>query len=291
MASELTTISFLSDFGIDDESVGVVKSVIRSIAPAATVIDLTHQISPHDVRAGALALARAVQYVAPGVILAVVDPGVGTARRAVAVEVGDGAGIFVGPDNGLLAPAVAMAGGATRAVTLTNTQYHLPAPGATFAGRDVFAPVAAHLCNGVDLLELGEAVEPGALLPGTLPVTREEHGRLIAEVLWVDRFGNVQLNVDPDDLAGFGERVTLHFHGATRAAGWADTYEGIRPGAVGLVVDAYGLVSVCVARHSAAADLGLGAGDEVGLEGSSGDEPAPGVTSPVTIGTRPGGRA
>src|SRR5687767_2225192 len=129
MGRTYDTVSFLSDYGTADEFVGVVKSVIRDIAPHAVVIDLTHEIPPHDIRAGSLALARSIQYVAPGVVLAVVDPGVGTARRAVAVEVAEGAGVVVGPDNGLLASAVAMAGGAGRAVELTDALYHLPAPG------------------------------------------------------------------------------------------------------------------------------------------------------------------
>src|SRR5215210_9357243 len=132
MADRRDTISFLSDYGTADEFVGVVKSVVRGIAPHATVIDLTHEVPAHDVRAGSLTLARAIQYVAPGVVLAVVDPGVGTERKAVAVEVAGGEGVLVGPDNGLLAPAVAMAGGAERAVTLTVEDYHLPSPGPTF---------------------------------------------------------------------------------------------------------------------------------------------------------------
>ena len=109
------TISFLSDYGTVDEFVGVVHSVIHQLAPGTTVIDVSHHVPAHDVRAGGLTLARAAQYLAPGVVLAVVDPGVGTARRAVAIEVGDGGAVFIGPDNGLLAPAVAMVGGATRA--------------------------------------------------------------------------------------------------------------------------------------------------------------------------------
>ncbi len=114
------TVSFLSDYGSVDEFVGVVHSVIRQLAPGVGVVDVTHEVAPHDVRGGSLTLARAAQYLAPGVVLAVVDPGVGTARRAVAIEVGDGEAVFVGPDNGLLAPAVAMVGGATRAVELTS---------------------------------------------------------------------------------------------------------------------------------------------------------------------------
>ena len=145
------TISFLSDFGHQDEFVGVVHSVIRSITPDVEVVDITHGITAHDVRAGALALARSVQYLCPGVVLGVVDPSVGTDRRAVAIEVGDGASVLVGPDNGLLASAVAMVGGATRAVELTNEQFQLPRLGTTFDGRDIFAPAAAHLCSGVEL--------------------------------------------------------------------------------------------------------------------------------------------
>ena len=176
------TITFLSDYGHADEFVGVVHSVIRSITPDAAVVDLTHDIAPHDVRAAGLLLARSAQYLCPGVVLAVVDPGVGGDRRCVAVEVGDGMSVLVGPDNGLLAPAVAMVGGATRAVELTNTDFHLPAAGATFAGRDIFAPVAAQLCQGVDLAELGERIEPGLLQPGVLPLTRADDGAVMAPV-------------------------------------------------------------------------------------------------------------
>src|SRR5438105_640067 len=169
MAARFDTISFLSDYGLVDEFVGVVKAVIRAIAPDVAVIDISHGIAPHDLRAGGLTLARSVQYLPPGVVLAIVDPGVGTERRAVAVETEEA--VFVGPDNGLLASAVAMAGGAGQAVSLTNDAYHLPAPGPTFAGRDIFAPAAAHVCLGVALDELGETIDPNTLLPGILPLT------------------------------------------------------------------------------------------------------------------------
>ena len=201
MGRRYETVSLLTDYGLDDEFVGVVKSVIRDLAPHVTTIDLTHGIRPFDVRAGSLALARAIPYVPDGVVVAVVDPGVGTSRKAIAVEVADGAGVLVGPDNGLLAPAVALAGGATRAVELDNAAYHLEAPGATFAGRDVFAPAAAHLCNGVDLDELGSPLDAALLVPGMIALPRTEADGIHAEVLWVDRFGNCQLNVGPDELA------------------------------------------------------------------------------------------
>ena len=175
------TISFLSDYGTADEFVGVVKSVIRQLAPDAVVIDVTHDVPRFDVRAGGLTLARAAQYLAPGVVLAVVDPGVGTDRRRIAIEVGDGESVLVGPDNGLLAPAVAMVGGATRAFELTSTEHRLEAPGPTFDGRDVFAPAAAHLSTGVPLEALGPEIDPITLLPGILPVEprggRRDRGR------------------------------------------------------------------------------------------------------------------
>jgi hypothetical protein len=153
-------VSFLSDFGHADEFVGVVHAVLADLAPEVRIVDLSHGIAPHDIRGGALALARCTPYVPAGVIMAVVDPGVGTSRRAVAIEVAGGTGVFVGPDNGLLAPAVALAGGAERAVVLTNPTYQLPAPGALFSARDVFAPAAAHLCLGVELAELGQQRRP-----------------------------------------------------------------------------------------------------------------------------------
>lgn len=266
MASRYQTISFLSDYGHADEFVGVCRSVIRSLAPEVVVVDITHEIPPHDVRAGALTLARTVQYLNPGVVLAVVDPGVGTARRPVAVEVGGGQSVLVGPDNGLLAPAVAMCEGATRAVELVNADYQLPTPGATFDGRDVFAPAAAHLCAGVALAELGEEIDPSSLLPGIIPVARPEGDRLVAEVLWVDRFGNAQLNLDPEEVEALGRSVRVRLGERTHVVSRATSYEEIGAGELGLVTDSYGLLSVATTRGSAAELLGIAAGDEVILE-------------------------
>ncbi|NND73977.1 MAG: SAM-dependent chlorinase/fluorinase [Ilumatobacter sp.] len=289
MARAYETVSFLSDFGTQDEFVGVVKSVIREIAPHAVVIDLTHGIAPFDVRAGSLALARSISYVASGVVLAVVDPGVASARRGVAIEVADGEGVLIGPDNGLLAPAVSMAGGAGRVVELTNTERQLPAVGATFAGRDVFAPAAAHLCNGVDLSELGEPIDAGLLLPGVVPLPQADDTTVIAQVLWVDRFGNAQLNVGPADLSErFGDRVDIRFSvptdptgGTTRSARRARSYAELPGGAVGLVVDSSGMLAVAMDQRSAAAELGLDVGDQVTL--TAGDDDAQPGSQPVSI--------
>jgi S-adenosyl-L-methionine hydrolase (adenosine-forming) len=252
-----------------------------------TVVDITHEVAPYDVRSAGLALARSAQYLCPGVVLAVVDPGVGGARRAVAVEVGDGSSVLVGPDNGLLAPAVALVGGATRAVELTEPAYQLEAPGATFAGRDVFAPAAAHLCLGVDLLDLGTAIDPSGLLPSVLPISHlDESGALVAEVLWVDRFGNAQLNVDPVEVELFGERVLLRIGDDVRTARVVRSYDEIRSGEIGLVVDSYGVLSIACDRRSAADQLGLRAGTAVqvdALDDESGDD---GSTAPERVVTR-----
>jgi S-adenosyl-L-methionine hydrolase (adenosine-forming) len=293
MSRRYDTISFLSDFGTTDEFVGVVKSVIRELAPHAAVIDLTHGIAPFDVRAGSLALARSISYVASGVVMAVVDPGVGTARRGIAVEVAGGEGVLVGPDNGLLAPAVAMAGGAGRAVELNNPEYRLEAPGATFDGRDVFAPAAAHLCNGVDLSELGAAVDPDLLFPGVVPLPQIDDTTVIAQALWIDHFGNVQINLGPDDLPpGFSDVVEVRCSaptdpsgGVTRAAKRVTSFAEIAPGAIGLVVDSNGMLALAMDQRSAADELGLADGDQVVMTALDDDAPTS-TTVRVDLTTR-----
>ena len=282
MSRRYDTVSFLTDYGTDDEFVGVVTSVLRDMAPHATVVHLTHGIRPFDVRGGSLALARAIPYVADGVVLAVVDPGVGTARRAIAVEVAGGAGVLVGPDNGLLAPAVAVAGGAERAVELLDDTFHLATPGATFAGRDVFAPVAAHLCNGVDLAELGPAVDAGLLMPGMVPLPREESDGIHSEILWVDRFGNCQLNLEPSDLPTADDVLAVVIDGERRIAHRASTYGHLGAGQLGLVTDSQGMVTLALDQRSAAVELRLAAGDALIVCAADAEEPTP-VSSPVTL--------
>ncbi|MFM7081767.1 MAG: S-adenosyl-l-methionine hydroxide adenosyltransferase family protein, partial [Actinomycetota bacterium] len=254
----------------------------------ARVIDLTHEVPPFDVRAGSLALARCVSYVPSGIVLAVVDPGVGTARRGVAVSVGEGRGVLIGPDNGLLSMGTALAGGADAAVVLNNPQYHLEAPGATFAGRDIFAPAAAHLCNGVPLAELGDAVDPNLLLPGVVPLSRTEGDETIAEVTWIDRYGNCQLNVGPDDVAALGNRLSVVLTSptgerSTRAANVVRNFSEIG-GGIGLVVDSFGMLAVCVDRGSAADELSITVGDAVRLAALT---DAPGVTTNVSLRQNP----
>jgi len=270
MARRYDTISLLTDYGLTDEFVGVVKSVIRDLAPHVVTIDLTHEVPPFDVRAGALALARCIPYVASGIVIAVVDPGVATDRAAVAVEVARGEGVLIGPDNGLLAPAVALAGGAERAVSLTNSAYQLPAPGPTFAGRDVFAPAAAHLANGVDLTDLGDLLDVDLLMPATVPLTRREGDAVVGEVLWVDHFGNAQLNIDPDEVEELGDRVRVTVGATRRVARRVTAFAMLGPGELGLVVDSCGLLALALDQRSAADELRVAAGTEVRL-GEPGD--------------------
>jgi S-adenosylmethionine hydrolase len=285
MGRRYDVISFLSDAGTTDESVGVAKAVIREIAPHVTVIDVTHGIAPFDVRAGSLALARAVPYLPSGIVLGVVDPGAGTSRRAVAIEVAGGEGVMVGPDNGLLAPAVRLAGGGERAVVLTNPE-HLLAVGGTWSGRDIFAPAAAALCNGVDLGDLGAAVDVDELVPGLVPLPRQEGERIVGEVLWVDHYGNCQLNIGEAEIAELGERVEVSAGEVLRVAALVEAFDTLGPGAVGLLVDGSGMLTLVLARRSAAEELGVVAGDAVTLGPLTDGVRTPGTTSSVQLRPR-----
>lgn len=276
------TVSFLSDYGLADEFVGVTKSVIWSIASTVRIVDVTHGIRPHDVRGAGLALARAASYLNPGVVLAVVDPGVGTDRRGVAVEVGDGQSVLVGPDNGLLAPAVALVGGASRVFDITESNARIPAPGPTFDGRDLFAPVAASLAAGVAIESLGVAMDPAQLMPGLLPVASIDDDEINAEVFWVDRFGNAQLNVDPDDL-GDAVAVSIVIEGRPRPGRRVEAYDQIEASEVGLIVDSYGMVALSMPRRSAARELGLSEGTTVAIRLKP-DGSDSGRSTPVELG-------
>ena len=285
MGRRYDTISFLSDLGTADEHVGVVKAIVRDLAPHALVVDLAHEIPSFDVRAGSLALARAIGYVPSGVVMAVVDAG---QRRGVAIEVAGGEGVVIGPDNGLLASAVAMAGGAGRAVILDNAEFLLDSPGANVPSRDLFAPIAAHLCNGVDLAELGTLVDADELLPGVVPLPRDaDGGGVAAEVLWIDRVGNCQLNVGLDDVApwGVGEGVRLQVTAGeqVRVAQRVAQVSSLGPGSLGLVVDGYGLLALVLDRRSAADELLLATADQVTLRPLAEGEQAPGVSVPITL--------
>ena len=283
------TISFFSDYGTRDEFVGVVKGVIADIAAHARVIDITHEIPVFDVRAGSLTIARAVPYLPAGVVLAIVDPGVGTSRRAIAIEVEGG--VFIGPDNGLLASGVALAGGALRAFQLTNPDYQLVAPGATFAGRDVFAPAAAHLCNGVTLDELGSEIDTATLMPGLVPLHRVEGGQVHCEVTWIDHYGNCQLNVGPHEVEHLGSPLQMTIDGGDPSRAIVRSLPIVHAfgdigGGLGLVVDSYGMLAICRDRGSAAAEMDATVGMGVGLESGTATTSTTTTTTTTTSAVR-----
>ena len=260
------TISFLSDFGHADEFVGVVHGVIATIAPSTRVIDVHHSVPPGDVQSGALALMRSVQYLPPGVALAVVDPGVGTSRRALAAETPWG--LFVGPDNGLLSPAVALVGGASKVVSIENPEVMLPSPGATFEGRDRFAPAAAVLASGQSTLdELGPEISPDTLAPLLLPLSEIGEAEVVGQAWWIDVFGNVQTNVAPDDLqqAGMspGRTVNVRVGLNEHAVPWVLTYGEVDEGDPLLHVDSAGLVALAVRGGSASDHFTVGTGTAI----------------------------
>ena len=257
-------ISFLSDFGTDDEFVGVVHGVIARVEPGLQVIDVTHGVPSGDIRAGALALLRAVQYLPEGVALAVVDPGVGTGRKAIAAETSWG--YFVGPDNGLLAPAVAMVGGAEMVVSLEDERFRVPSlGGATFDGRDVFAPAAAVLAAGqASIKDLGPVLEADAITPLLLPLVEVDAAGLRGEIWWLDKFGNAQSNISPADLEDLGikpgDEVRVVVGSIEHHLPWVATYGDVEPGKALLHTDSYGLVAIAAREGNAGADLNLSTG-------------------------------
>lgn len=283
--SGYSTVSFLSDYGLQDEFVGVTKSVVWSIAPDVRIVDVSHQIAPHNVRAGGLSLARAAQYLNPGIVLAVVDPGVATDRRGVAVEVGDGMSVLVGPDNGLLAPAVAFVGGATRAFDITNSSVRMEAPGPTFDGRDLFGPVTGHLAAGTPLSDLGTEIDPALLVPAVVPVADFSGDTITAEVLWIDRFGNAQINISPEELAA-STVWGLMVNDRPRTARMVRSYDEIQSGDVGLITDSSGMIALSVARGSATAELGLTDGASVTLTPRTPGAESAGTTTSVSLRPR-----
>ncbi|MEA2374355.1 MAG: hypothetical protein QOD53_818 [Thermoleophilaceae bacterium] len=259
-------ISFLTDYGRDDEFVGVCHAVIRAIAPDAGIVDLSHGIRRHDVREGAIVLRNALPYLPVGVHLAVVDPQVGTERRALAVRCADKR-LLVGPDNGVLSLAWERAGGVVEAVDVTRSPLRLEPVSATFHGRDVFAPVAAHLALGVELLEAGEPLDIAELTAIELPTAAVVDGAVVAHALLIDRFGNVGLNVGHAELMALGltigTRATLTIAGQTDEALAVQTFADVPEGELLLYEDAWGSLAIAVNRGDAAGELGVGVDDEV----------------------------
>jgi S-adenosylmethionine hydrolase len=258
-------ITFLTDFGLQDDFVGTCHGVIAGIAPDARVIDVTHGIPPQAVLQGALVLRNTTHYMPVGVHLAVVDPDVGGNRHAVAVRTRDGR-TFVGPDNGLLMLAADEAGVAA-AHELVEPRYRLPNVSRTFHARDVFAPAAAHLANGVAIEALGPALEPGSLIRVGVPDPELGQAQISATVLSVDRFGNVATNVSRTHVDALGvvdgDRVEVRLALDRYYAVVAGTFADAPSGELILYEDSYGLVTLAISRGNAARLTGVSSGDEL----------------------------
>ena len=269
--SQFRYLTFLTDYGLDDGFVAACHGVGVRIAPHASIIDITHLVPLGDVRRGAAVLAQTVPYLPPAVHVAVVDPGVGTTRRAIAVAAGES--VFVGPDNGLLSWAVTAAGGASRAINLTNRDLWLDTVTRTFHGRDIFMPVAANLASGADLASAGEDIELADLVWLPPPARQVRDSVAQGEVLTVDRFGNVQLTITAADATDIGlkpggtvlvtagrQQLTLPFR---------DTFGSVASGDLVVHTDGAGMVSIAVNGGNAAQRLGLPPGARVSISPSA----------------------
>jgi S-adenosyl-L-methionine hydrolase (adenosine-forming) len=261
-------VTLLTDYGRGDDFVGVCHGVIRQIHPDADIVDITHGIERYAVRQGALVLRNTLPYMPVGVHVAVVDPQVGTERRAVALRTGDGR-ILVGPDNGLLSLAWERCDGVDLVVDITRSPHRLEPVSATFHGRDIFAPVGAWLARGAELADAGDPLDPETLARVELPQPREEAGAVVAHALVIDHFGNVGLNVGHDRLAGtgitLGGRVDVEAHGERYVAIYAQTFADVSPGELLVYQDAYRTLALAINRGDAAGTLALGPDDEVRL--------------------------
>ncbi len=271
LSSQIVTsydcISFLTDYGLEDGFVAACHGVATRIAPAARLIDITHLVPPGDVRRGAAVLAQTVGYLPPAVHVAVVDPGVGTARRAVAVAAGDS--VLVGPDNGLLSWAIDALGGAQTVIHLTNGELWLHPVSATFQGRDIFMPVAARLAAGAGLASAGDEIEPGDLVALPAPTSRVSDGEAEGEVMSVDRFGNVQLSIPAADAGrlgiGIGSALVVRCGRRQLTVPYLDTFAAGAPGEIVAFTDSAGLISLAINTGDAAQQLGLPPGAHVRL--------------------------
>ena len=260
-------VTLLTDYGLDDEFVGVCHGVIARICPSARIIDVSHGIAPQDVRGGALALAAALPFLPIGVHVAVVDPGVGTERRAVALALADGR-VLVGPDNGVLSLAVRVGGGARVAVEISSSPLRLEPVSATFHGRDIFAPVAVHLAAGAPLADAGVPLDPSALVALEPPAATVVPGGLIAAALRADRFGNIQLTATHEDVEAAGMRLGSSVavrlaSGQTHRARFVRAFAQAAPGELIVYEDANRRLAVAVSHGSAAELLGLAGGEQL----------------------------
>ncbi|MGC8634726.1 MAG: SAM hydrolase/SAM-dependent halogenase family protein [Candidatus Limnocylindrales bacterium] len=268
-------VSLTTDFGERDPSAAICRGVILSIAPEVRLLDVSHEVAKYSILDGALLLWSALPYLPVGIHAAVVDPGVGTGRLPIGVRVARG-DVLVGPDNGLLVPAAERLGGIRAVHALESAEYRLPVVSASFHGRDIFAPAAAHLALGVPLAAFGRALDPDRLVRLDLPQPEIQRGALATAVLYVDTFGNVKLAGERPDLeaalgelaegdallvdvgAGSGSRHTLQL-------GWQTTFGAVPAGQPLLYEDSYGRLCVAINQGNAGERFGLHAGDRVAI--------------------------
>jgi S-adenosylmethionine hydrolase len=274
-SSRRPVISLLTDYGTTDEFAGVLHGVIAMICPEARVIDLTHGIGRHDTRGGAAILAQSLPYLPVGVHLAVVDPTVGSDRRAVALRLADGR-MLVGPDNGLLWPASQAGGGVEQAVEISQSPWRREPVAATFHGRDIFAPVSAHLAAGKPFDQAGTPLEPALLVRMEEPRARTEGGALLVTATNADRFGNVQLGADSDDISGLGVGLGADVHvrlpsGESCRATYTVTFSDVAEGELILFEDSNHRLALGVNHGSALVRLELRAGDQLRISAARED--------------------
>ena len=252
-------ITLTTDFGLQDSFVGTMKGVIAGISPTATVVDLTHGIPAQDVLAGALTLRHSIAYFPRGTIhVAVVDPGVGSARRPVLIEC-DGS-YLIGPDNGLLSLAIADKKPGL-IVNLSNPAYHLQPLSRTFHGRDIFAPVAGHLSLGVPVTAFGRSLETFDRL--ALPKVVRSTAEIVGQIIYIDSFGNLFTNIEEHDLTGLAREQIQITLGAICIPGLASNYAAANAGNFVAVVNSWGLLEVAVYQGSARQNTSAKIGDKV----------------------------
>ncbi len=254
-------ITLTTDFGTSDGFVGTIKGVILSINPQATIVDISHDIAPQDVEQGAFVLAAAARYFPQNAIhLVVIDPGVGSERRPIAIQRADT--IYIAPDNGVLSLAISNFQPPISVVHLSRPQYWLPNVSNTFHGRDIFAPCAAHLSLGVPLEALGEPITDWVKLQYILP-SRREDGAIVGRVAHIDRFGNVVTSISEDMLQGMNhQRLVIEISGK-RVSGLKRTYADGAAGELVALINSGWLLEIAQREGNAAKTLGVKLGDEV----------------------------
>ena len=264
-------ISFASDFGLEDGSVGVVKGVINRIDEDLKVIDISHGIPPQNIKYGSLLLMRAIQYIPQGVLLAVVDPGVGSERKPIAIKTDWG--VMIGPDNGLLNLACATVGGAKQAFELENENWIIPHEGNTFHARDIFSPFAAAYASGqLELEDFGQELNLEDLKQYLIPLTDISDKEIKGEILYVDNFGNCQTNISPEELKEknfqIGDSLSLTVENQELTSKWCNNYEN-NAGGVGIVTDSWGMISIFLSNGDASKLLNCKDGSKVTIKAES----------------------